>query len=254
MLIDLKLFLSDLGLSEKESSLYVASLKYGPQTASTLALKTKLPRSTVNFVFGELIQKGFASKQTKSNSTYYTAIQPETIQYILEERKASTKKLESDFSHILPFLKGMQGTSSPIPKVKYFEGLEGLYRTIDDSCANDETVLFISSHNNMHPEIRDYIEKTYLKKSRDHTNKNQMIVNSGPEATKYLKKAKGVYSDVAQVDPKDKPFKLTTAIYGNKTLFLSYDPEDLSATIVENQLLAEHMRTVFHSLFREAKK
>ncbi|MBL4694640.1 hypothetical protein JKY72_04695 [Candidatus Gracilibacteria bacterium] len=243
--MDIQNFLSQLGLSEKESQVYLSSLKYGSQTASTLALKTKLPRSTVNFVFADLLHKGFASKESKSNSTYYTATPPEDIRYNLDQKKASLRKLESDFNEILPYLEGLQTSGTPMPKVRYYEGLEGLYRTIDDCCDQDETVHFISSHNNMHPKIRDYIEKIYIPRSQKHKNKNVMIINEGQSADTYLQKAAGVYKEVHKVDPQKNLFKLTTAIHGNNTLFISYAPEDLSGLIIENELIADHMRTIF---------
>lgn len=253
MQLNIKKFLSEFGLTEKEVQLYLGSLKYGPQTASTLATKTGLPRSTVNFLFTQLIQKGFASKQVEENTTYYTAIPPETLHYILEEKKATAKKLQNDFQHVLPLLKGMQNSGSPIPKVRYFQGLEGLYRTIDDCIEQDQTVLFISSHNNMHPKIRNYIESVYIKKSKTHHHKNKMILNAGKEAEEYLKKAKDVYEEIIFVDPKKNPFKLTTAIYGNKVAFISYASDDMSGIIIENHLLADHMKTIFGILEKSLK-
>jgi HTH-type transcriptional regulator, sugar sensing transcriptional regulator len=247
-MIDIKIFLSQLGLTEKESQLYITALKYGPQTASTIATKTGIARSTVNFLFKELIKKGFASKENREKTTYYFAVHPESIEHMLQERRAETKKLENDFQYILPFLKGMQSDASPIPKVRYFEGLKGLYRTIDDVCESDQTVRFISSHNNMHPQIREYIENIYLPQSKQHKNKNQMIINEGTEARKYVQKANDIYEEIIFMDPKNNPFKLTTAIYGNKTAFISYDPEDMSGFIIENKLLTEHMKTIFERL------
>ena len=100
----------------------------------------------------------------------------------------------------------------------------------------------------MHPEIRDYIESVYLPKSRQHQHKNKMIINKGAFATAYLKKAEGVYDEVLQVDAAAMPFRLTTAIHGDTTLFISYDPADMTGLIIDNPLLAEHMRSVYGAL------
>ncbi|PIQ77604.1 hypothetical protein COV82_03600 [Candidatus Peregrinibacteria bacterium CG11_big_fil_rev_8_21_14_0_20_46_8] len=247
-------FLTDLGLSEKEITVYLCSLEHGSQTASTIALKTDLARSTVNFIFGELIHKGFASKQNKENTTYYTAITPELIAFTIEQKKAAAKKLETDFKHVLPLLTSIQNTSSPLPKVMYFEGLEGLYRTIDECCKEDKSVYFISSHNNMHPKVREYIEQIYIPASKKHTHKNKMILNKGLQSANYIKKAESVYDEIIMVDPQENPFALTTAIVGNKTLLISYAPEDLSGIIIENNLIANHMRTIFKVLIASFKQ
>lgn len=243
---DIEQFLTQFGLTEKEAQVYLAALKYGAQTASTVALKTGLPRSTVNFLFGELLQKGLISKENRHNTTYYIAIGPETLHRKIEEQKNHLQKLESDFKNYLPFLKHIGGGGVPLSKVTSYEGLEGLYHLVDDTCENDESVYFISGHNNMHPKMREYIEKVYIPKSKKHTHKNKMIINKGASAEQYVKKAKGVYDEVIFVDPAKNPFRLTTAIHGDHTLFASYDPEDMSGVIIKNPLIADHMRMIFN--------
>ncbi len=245
---DISQFLAKIGLTDKETTLYLASLKHGPQTASILEKKTGLARSTVNFVFAELIRKGFASKTQKKNSTYYSVIKPKSIGYIIDEKKAEIKKLGSDFASILPLLASMQSNLSSVPKVRYFEGVEGLCRTVDNCCEKDETVYFISSHNNMHPKVRQHIENVYIPKSKKHDNKNKMILNDGPETEEYIEKAEGVYDEVIKVKPEEIPFKLTTAVHGNTTLLISYAPEDMSGIIIENQLIADHMKSIYKAL------
>lgn len=254
MMPDLKNFLKSLDLTEKEITLYLASLKYGPQTASTLSKKTGLARSTVNFVFEELIKKGFASRDTKEKTTYFSVIQPESIEYILLERNAKAKKQLNDYKDLLPMLHSLQNQSSPIPKVRYYEGVEGLCRIVDVFCEDDAFVFYVSSHNNMHPKVRDYVESIYLNKSRKHKNKNKMILHDGKAAKKYVDKSRDVYDEVIFIDPEKNPLNLTTGVFNNKTVFLSYDPKDMSGIVIENQLIADHMKTIFKTLQHHFQK
>ncbi|MBT5016341.1 hypothetical protein HOM98_02550 [Candidatus Peregrinibacteria bacterium] len=244
MITDVKKFLESIGLSGKEAELYLCSLRMGPQTVSTLSNKSGIARSTVGFVFGELINKGVASKDQRDSSTYFSVIPPEMLESILLQRQAEVRKQISDFKDMLPVLAGLQNRQL-IPNVKYYQGLESLYRTIDNCCATDETVLFISSHGNMHPKIREYVEEVYVSKSQEHKNKNKMILLDGRDSRGYVKKAQGVYDEVIFVDPKKNPFKLTVAIHGDFVNFISYDPTDLSGVVIENSLIAEHMRVMF---------
>jgi sugar-specific transcriptional regulator TrmB len=239
--------LEQFGLSKKEGQLYLASLKAGEQTASTLAIKTGMARSTVNFIFDELIKKGLAFKNMKNNSTYYSAADPESLQLVIEQQKARTKKMENEFQDLLPQLIAMKGNSL-IPKIKYYEGFDGLCRVIDYSCDEDKSVYFISSHGNMDPHVREYIEKVYIPKSKKKKNKNKMIINDSKQARDYLKRAEGVYDDVFFVDSTSIPFRLTTAVMGDTTLFVSYSSEDMSGIIIKNPLIAEHMLSIFEAL------
>ena len=240
--------LKELGLSDKEVLVFTASVKHGPQAASTIAKKTGLARSTVGFIFEELIAKGFASKQTKSNSTFYSVIDPQHLEHFVLEKIANAKKLYSDFKETLPFLLSLQNKFSSIPKVRYFEGVEGLCRMLDDFCEKDQTVLYISGHNMMHPKIREYTYETYMPISNKHANKNKIILNDGNLSRQYSKIAKDAYDEFIFVDEKVCQFTLTTAIYGNKVAFWSYDPADMSGVIIENSLIAENMRNIFNIL------
>jgi sugar-specific transcriptional regulator TrmB len=250
MIQQIKQFLTDLNLSDKEATLYISALQLGPQTASTFSRKTGICRSTVNFIFDELIKKGFASKETHESTTRFSVIPPETIEYMLQEKVTQYKKQMTDFRDLLPFLNSMQNKLSPLPRVRYFEGVSGLCRMLDDFCAIDQTVLYISGHNMMHPKIREYTYDVYIPISNKHKNKNKIILNEGKKSREYEKIAAEAYGEFIFVDPKLYPFTLTTAIYGSKTAFWSYDPSDMSGVIIENELIAKNMRTFFEILKR----
>lgn len=251
---DVQSFLESMGLTEKERELYLHSLRYGMQTASTISKKTGVARSTVNFIFDQLIQKGFATKEVRDKTTYFMVLPPETMEYAFLEKNAALKKQLDTYKEVLPLLKGFEGKTSLTPKVTYYQGLDSLLRTIDDVCNRDESVYFISSHNNMHPEIRDYVEKIYIPKSKKHVHKNKMILSDGPSARAYLKKADGIYDEVLLIDPSVNPFKITLAVHGDKVDFISYDPSDLSGIVIENSLIADHMRVVFGIVKEHFKK
>ncbi len=251
---DVQSFLQSMDLNEKERELYLHSLRYGMQTASTISQKTGIARSTVNFLFDQLIQKGFATKEIREKTTYFAALPPETLEYVFLEKNAALKKKLEAYKEVLPLLKSLEGKTSLTPKVTYYQGLESLHRTIDDCCREDQAVYFISSHTNMHPDVRDYVEKVYIPKSKKHVHKNKMIVSDGASSRDYVKKADGVYDEVVFVDPKNYPFKATLAIHGDKVDFISYDPADLSGIVIENALVAEHMRVIFNVMKEFFKK
>ncbi len=245
----LKEFLESIGLKGKEADVYIAALKYGSQTASVLAKKTNLPRSTVNFVLKTLIQKGFAAKDIRNKSTYFNALQPEYIENILLGKLASAKKSMSDLKDMMPLLNGIRNDFTAPVKVQYFDGVEGLCRMLDDFAARDQEVLYISSHNNMHPTIREYVYSVYLPICDKQENKNKIILHEGELSREYEKKAKNSYNEFIFVNSDAYELTLTTAIYGDKTAFWSYDPSDMSGIIIQNKLIAANMRTVF-SVFK----
>jgi hypothetical protein len=147
----------------------------------------------------------------------------------------------------------MENKLTQIPKVQYFEGYEGLCRMLDDFCAVDQTVLYISGHNMMHPRVREYTYNVYLPICNKHQNKNKIILNDGEKAREYERVAGKAYDEFIFADPKKYPLSLTTAIYGNKTAFWSYDPVDMTGVIIENHLIANQMRTIFEVMKEKFK-
>ncbi|MFA6024688.1 MAG: helix-turn-helix domain-containing protein [Candidatus Gracilibacteria bacterium] len=245
---DLISFLKDQGLSEKEAQLYLAALRYGPQPSSFLAGKTGLPRSTVDYVFQELVQKGFGASHKENEIRYYSAINPEHIEFFLLDKLGEAKKQMESFKDLVPLFKQQMNMWSSLPLVQYFQGVKGLERMLDDFSSVDQTVLYISGHNMMHPKIREYTYDVYLPAVRKHKNKNKIIMNDGEKAREYQKKASEAYDEFIFVDPVKFPLTLTTAIYGDKVAFWSYDPSDMSGVILKNSMMASQMRTIFEAL------
>jgi len=248
----LKEFLSSLGLKDKESNVYLAALQYGSQTASVLARKTDMPRSTMNFELNTLVRKGFVSKDIREKTTYFNALPPECIENILLGKAASVKKSINDFKEIFPILNDMQGQVNPMTKVQYFEGIESLCRLIDDDINDNVGGLYLSGHNNMHPKIREYLKRVYVPSLKNRDGRNQMIIKDGEMAREYTSWVKD-YEDVIFADPEIFKMKYTIAIYGNKVAFCSYDPSDLCGIIIENSLITNGMRAMFEVMKNSIK-
>jgi len=247
-------FLMSLGLSKKETELFTASLRYGPQTANTMAKKIELPRSTVNFTFASLVKKGLILKELNQKTPYYRAVSVESIEYILMEKEANERKQLKELEDIMPLLKSFKSKNPRIPKIRSLEGLEGVRRTIFDVCEKDESVYLISSYGAMHPKIKEYIEGVYIQTSKNHKSKNKIIINDNKNSREYIKKAKNIYDEVIFVDSKEFPLTLTMAVYGNKTAIVSYDPEDMMGIIIENSLIADQMRKIFEILLENYRR
>jgi len=175
-------------------------------------------------------------------------VQPECLEYVLLEKEAETKQQQRELKELLPFLKSLKNRFSPLPKVRYYEGIEGLKRLVDYTCEKDEEILFMSGHNEMHPQLRKYIERVYVPTVRQHIKKHRMIINDGEKSRAFCKKSEGTCEEIIFIDPKEHPFKLTTFVHGNRVAFASYNPKDLTGIVIENQFIADHMREVYKIL------
>ena len=84
----LKTLLQKIGLSEKDSEVYLACLELGTQPASVIARKAGLKRPTTYLILEELLKKGLVSEYTGSNVKFFTAVSPDyLLNYIEKQRR-----------------------------------------------------------------------------------------------------------------------------------------------------------------------
>lgn len=114
--------LKTLGLSEKESKIYLALLQLGPATPYKMAKRSGLKRPTAYVIADELVEKGYAVKAPGDKHTYI-ARPPEVIYEEREQKMLAAKKN-------LPELQALKGGVADRPAVLYFEGQEGMKQAL----------------------------------------------------------------------------------------------------------------------------
>lgn len=91
--------LKELGLTEYETSAYLAVVEYGPLPASEISTKSHVPYSRIYDVLGRLEEKGFIQVQ-KGRPTIYVAKAPSEVVRLVhlswEERIESASKAVTD--------------------------------------------------------------------------------------------------------------------------------------------------------------
>src|ERR1700689_5744541 len=96
--------LQDIGLSEKEARVYLASLELGRTTAEKLAKHAKVNRSTTYVQIESLMKKGLMSTYEEDKKTYFAPESPELLKRLLSKQRDELQSKERDLSSILPAL------------------------------------------------------------------------------------------------------------------------------------------------------
>ncbi len=110
--------MQDLGLTEKESLVYLALLKVDQADVGDLAKDTKLKRPTIYLILEDLRKKGLVLKVPYAKKAVFIAQDPDTFFH------ESFKKVQRAYSSLAE-LKAIQKKSDKI-STKYFEGEEGV--------------------------------------------------------------------------------------------------------------------------------
>jgi HTH-type transcriptional regulator, sugar sensing transcriptional regulator len=113
--------LTQIGLSEKEATVYVALLGIGHATVQNIARKTGLNRTTVYDIVEALEQKKLLTVHTKQKVKYFVAAPPETITRMAEAKLEEGQRLFRSLKELVPKLKAIHNAQDGKPRVEFFE-------------------------------------------------------------------------------------------------------------------------------------
>ncbi len=118
--------LSEFGLTEAESRVYLALLQTGRARTGAIIKATGLQSSTVYNALPSLVQKGLASFVHMGKMKWFSAEPPESFQFFMEEKKRR-------LSEMLPMLKRMEaGGKQEQKSARVFESLKGFRSAFND--------------------------------------------------------------------------------------------------------------------------
>jgi sugar-specific transcriptional regulator TrmB len=118
--------LLDAGFSEKEAQVYLAILELGEGNIAQITRKSRVKRATVYLEIESLKEKGFVSLVKRKGRSIYMAENPLRIAERLAEKKHAVDKL-------MPQLLSIANALDHKPKVRYFEGTDGLKEVYKDT-------------------------------------------------------------------------------------------------------------------------
>ncbi|TSC95502.1 MAG: Transcriptional regulator, TrmB [Candidatus Berkelbacteria bacterium Licking1014_2] len=118
--------LTQFGLKPQEAKVYLASLKLGQATVGRLAETADVQRTFVYDIVRDLSERGLMSQIEIRGKLHFSPVSLEQFQKIQENK---LKK----FAEILPELKALEKTTGDRPRVRFFEGKEGIRFALEDT-------------------------------------------------------------------------------------------------------------------------
>ncbi|PIZ72695.1 hypothetical protein COY07_02965 [Candidatus Peregrinibacteria bacterium CG_4_10_14_0_2_um_filter_43_11] len=249
-----KLF-KNLGLQDKEPEVYLALLKLpGVQPASVVANHTGLNRTTVYKTLIKLAKMGLATKTMRRGILCFYAEDPsDNLENVLVERKKQIDSLHQELITALPGINELKKQEMLSPKMRYYEGIEGLKRVYEDTLIESNTIYAFENVATMAPEVNDFIFTEYVKRRVEKgifahviTPKNKSNQNFQKDDKKAMRKTKFVSKTPF-------PLEVEINIYGNKTAFFSYKKEEMFGAILESESIASSMRAIFNFCWQFVK-
>ena len=230
--------LQKIGLTQKESAVYVACLELGEGNIQQITDKSGVKRATVYDVVSALKSKGLLSMTRRKKKHYYYAEDPRSMEGILEEKKKTLKD-------ILPELLSMANFIEKKPKIRYFEGDEGLKEVYKDTLRYPGTEMVAwGSEKAVECFDQEFLSGIYVparveKKifARAIAMANQVMQGYQANDTAQLRKIKLVPANQF-------PFSVEIDVYGTWSVAI-FSFEEKLALIIESEKIHSTMRSIF---------
>lgn len=242
--------LENIGFTKNESAVYIALLELGKGTVAKIAERAKINRTTGYNLLSTLVQRGMVSSSGKGARQEFVAESPDRlVAYMKKEAEDLVENL-SIASRIVPELKSIHNVSER-PRVRFYEGEEGLESVYEDTLTSHETIRAYAAVDDVHKALPDYFPKYYQRRAKE-----GIAIRAIFPATDVSRKRSE--SDKAEMRetlfvPADKYyFTPEINIYDNKVMIASW--REKLGIIIESAEIADAMKKTFELAWAEAKR
>lgn len=250
----LELDLQKLGLNEKEVKVYLAALEFGYASAQDIAKKAQVNRATTYFIIEGLLRKGLMTQIEKGKKAFFAAEDPKSLGVIVDKKIMEAEEVKGVFGNILPQLESIYNLSAEKPKIRYYEGYDGIKAMrmeflhlpketgeIVGIIALDKLLRYFPGHEQEITMKR--VEKRVKSRVIYTTEKGPV---EGATNKELLRETRYVPANT---------FNLTSdiSIYGDKVSMV-FLKEKLGGVMIENSELADMMRAIFELAWEGAEK
>jgi sugar-specific transcriptional regulator TrmB len=235
--------LRNLGLSEKESQVYLAALKIGSAPMQKISNVSGVNRATTYVLVGSLMRRGLMTSVSRGKKRLFTAEDPSKLLVFLEKEKLSLDTKQKAVSEVLPILQSIFDAThhgDEKPRVKFYEGKQGLTAVRDEFLkAKKKEIFSIYSIERIDDifsveERKKFTEKRIQKRIKSHA-----IYSSKTGAVE----VKSPFTELTSLDMKNYSANVDVSVFDNKVVLTSLD-EPIMSVIIENEAMAESISQI----------
>lgn len=242
-IMNLQSVLKTYGLNEKQAKIYLACLELGSAPVNKIARLSELPRSTCYEILEELKHLGIISTFRKKKIKWFNVEDPRLLV------RQAKEKLSVMEEHI-PQLLSSYGKSKNRPKIRFYEGKEGM-KTILDEILNEATeILAFNSADDLFSILKKEWPK-FLKARIANKISVKAILRSTPKGIERQLTGSQELREVRLIT-NTIDFHGTIFLWKNKIAMFSLQ-NNLIALVIESPELAQMQKSIFNVLWNLLK-
>lgn len=238
--MEIREVLSQLGLDGKKADVYLAALELGGASVIDIAKKANIKRTTAYDVLVDLQKAGFVSQTAQGKKRLFVGEDPEKI-------KTDFQRKEAAFAEILPMIKSIYNVKGVKPKIRFYEGIEGLKECYLDTLKYHGEILALGSEHAARV-LGDWLISYVNERVRKKIYLKAIVANSELVQKEFLSKDREQMRLSKIIDPKKYPFSIEINIYGHQKVFLM-SPNEQIGLIIEGQEIHKTMKSMFELIW-----
>lgn len=238
--------LRSLGLMDKEPEIYLTLLKTpGAQPASIIATRANLNRTTVYKTLVKLVRKGLVTKTQRHGITCFFAEDPENrLKVLIEEKQKQLGEMNQAMMETLPLLTMLEDDSDSLPKIRYYEGIEGIKQIYEAVLKEGVDQYRYGDITKIYEALGIYTDE-YIKKRNEIGITTHAIMPFYESERKQLKKHAREHREVLYIPHKLFPIDGEVRIFGNKVAIMSLRKESPIGVIIESDTIAKMFLSIY---------
>lgn len=226
--MELEHYLQKIGLSDKESRLYLAGLELGPAFLQELVDVSKLKRATVYDLIESLKDKGLIKTISKGKRKMYLAESPENLLSLIKQK-------ENIVNQIFGQLLAIQNTDGKRPKVKIFQGVAGIREIYLDLLAKRQEHIEFLSAAKPDKDIEQYWEHEHIPRRVKLGHSVRVLAPDTPFFRRWKSQDKHVLRETRLLPVQEFPFQNEIYVYHGKVGFITHDGDNSFGLVIESQ-------------------
>lgn len=239
----IKKLLSSLGLSDKESDVYIATLRIGTGSSADIAHAAKLQRTTTKSILERLQSKGFVTLKKTSQKHLYLVEDPGIV---IQQQETKMDLMKDLFSQInVEF-----HTVDKKPKVEIFDSREGVVTLITkviNETKKGEKILTLESPSakNYEKVMTDELFNILSKQKISKGIQTRSIIPRGE--SEYIRPKSLSYGIAIRVLPNNFAFTSSIWIFGKSIGFFSGN--QVFAVVITHREMHDSFMSLFNFLW-----
>lgn len=239
--MEIKQVLEQFGLQGKKADVYLAALELGSSTVIEISKKAGIKRTTCYDIIQDLVREGLISETSKGKKHLFVGEDPEKIQRNLKNK-------ERLFSEILPQLQSIHNVRGAKPKIRFYEGKEGLKEVYEDTLKHGGEILGFASYDIINVLGKEWADEYLRKRVKAGIHARGMIPGTQPMMRDFISKDQEQRRSTKVIDPKKYPFSIEINVYGHNRVALMSAKEEMGL-IIEGAEIHNTMKLIFQLIW-----